>query len=51
VPGNEGQKGIDEGLGFGRRLVHLPIGGNERFTGHFARFLKRILVDGNLLPK
>jgi hypothetical protein len=35
VAGNEGQKGIDKGLGFGRRFEHLPIGGNESFTGHF----------------
>ena len=36
VADNKGQKGIDEGLGFGGRLVHLPIGGNQCFAGHFS---------------
>jgi len=47
MPGNKGQKGIDEGLRFCRGLEHLPIGGNQGFTGHFVRFLMKILVDGN----
>jgi hypothetical protein len=34
MAGNKGQKGIDKGLGFGGRLVHLPIGGNQGFTRH-----------------
>jgi hypothetical protein len=46
VTGNERQKGIDESLGFSRCLVHLPIGGNQRFTGHFSSLLSLILVDG-----
>jgi hypothetical protein len=46
VAGNEGQKGIDERLGFSRRLEHLPISGNECFTGHLSGFLYSILVDG-----
>ena len=29
MAGNKRQKGIDKGLGFGRRFVHLPIGGNQ----------------------
>jgi hypothetical protein len=36
VPGDERQKGLDKGLGFSRRFVHLPIGGNQRFTWHFV---------------
>ena len=47
VAGNKRQKGIDKGLGFGGRLVHLPVGGNECFTGHFFKLLRVILVDGS----
>ncbi len=32
VAGNERQKSIDKRLGFGGRLVHLPIGGNQFFA-------------------
>jgi hypothetical protein len=46
VAGNEGQKGVDESLGFSRSLEHLPISGNQSFTGHFLGFLMPILVDG-----
>ena len=46
VAGNERQKCIDKRLGFGGRLVHLPIGGNQFLTGHFWWFLKSILSDG-----
>ena len=35
VAGDERQKCIDKGLGFGRRLVHLPIGGDQSFTHDF----------------
>jgi hypothetical protein len=33
-------------LGFGGRLEHLPVGGNQCFTRHFSGFLKPILADG-----
>ncbi len=46
VAGYKGQKGVDKGLGLGRNLVHLPIGGNEFLTGHVVGFLKAILSDG-----
>ncbi len=29
VAGDKGQKCVDKGLGFSRRLVHLPIGSNQ----------------------
>jgi hypothetical protein len=38
VAGDEGQKGIDEGLGLGGGFVHLPVGGDECFAGHFVLF-------------
>ncbi len=46
VAGNQGQEGIDKSLGFGGRFVHLPISGNECFTGHFSGLLGLILADG-----
>ena len=30
--GEEREEGVDEGDGFGRGLVHLPVGGYEWFT-------------------
>ncbi len=32
VAGDEGQKCVDKRLGFGRRLVHLPVGSNQFLT-------------------
>jgi hypothetical protein len=50
VAGNEGQKSIYKSLSFGWCFVHLPIGGNECFTGHSVgsskNYVKGLLLLG-----
>jgi hypothetical protein len=43
--GDKGKKGAEEVAGLVGSLVHLPIGGNEFFTGHGFLFMKILTIE------